>query len=61
MDQSAKSVAEADDFHAKNVAGGLAHAANRGVQARTIAAAGQDADLFRHVLDPRQPGVHQQL
>ena len=33
----------------KTIAGGLAHAADRRVQSRTIAAAGQDSDVLEHI------------
>ena len=46
LHQPAKAVAEADERHAENALGGLAHAADGGVEARAIAAGGEDADVF---------------
>ena len=53
VDQSAKAVAEADHFHPKNIARRLPHAADGGVQAGTITAAGQDTNVLGHVSDLR--------
>ena len=49
VDQAAKAVAEADQFHVEDIAGGFAHAADGRIQTRTIAAAGEDSNLLQHV------------
>ena len=48
LHQAAKTVAEADHLHAENALGGLADAANGGVEAGAIAAGSEDADGFCH-------------
>ncbi len=57
LHQAAEAVAKADDLHVVLIQRGLADAADGGVETGAVAAGGEDADVFAHVLFPLYIGA----